>query len=867
MQTLGQDLRFGFRMMRKSPGFTAIAVFSLALGIGANTALFSLVEAVLLRTLPVHEPERLVLFEWQSGRAFRTSGMRGSFVSGAPGTRNGSVFRFDTLERLRQVWAQSPESPLRDLFAFAPLYQLTAVMNGQAEVVFGQAVSGGYFAGVGVRPMLGRAILDEDDRPGAAPVVVVTHRYWQERLGGDPSVVGRQIRLNKTLFTIIGVAPAGFGGTLQVSQRPAVIVPLQTEPELLGESTGMARGEKPGLWWVHLMGRLKPGATREQARASLDGVFQAAALESMPPPRRAGEQAQIDAKEYPRLLAQPGGQGPQEIRKIYSRTIYGLFAIVGLVLLIACANVANLLLARATLRGSEISVRLALGAKRGRLIRQLLTESLLLSVLGGAVGVLFAMWLQGALVAMGTRGIGFLPDELTLTINWRVLGFTIAVSMFTGILFGLAPAWRATQLDLTSSLKQGQRGSGAVSRLSKGLVIAQVALSLLLLVGAGLFIRTVYNLQRVELGFNQENLLLFAVQPGQSDYKGERLIQFYEQLFARLDAVPGVRSATFGAVPLLADSSWNVRVILPGETEQTAPDRLANRQAIRENYFATMEIPLLAGRGFLAQDDARAPRVAIVNQAFARKCFPNENAIGKRVSLEGDPAQKIEIVGIVGDTKYNSQRDEIEPLLYTNWRQDLGEVGAMYFGLRTVGEPTSMADAARRAVREIDATLPVTDVISQTARAQETLGQERLNARLLGFFGALALLLAGVGLSGVLAYSVAQRTNEMGIRMALGAQARDVLRLVIWQGMKLVLVGLALGAAAGYGLKRLLASQYFARDAWQRQMAEQLYGVSGTDPLTFGVIAGLLLAVALLACWLPARRAARVDPMVALRCE
>ena len=555
-----------------------------------------------------------------------------------------------------------------------------------------------------------------------------------------------------------------------------------------------------------------------------------------------------------------------ESREWYSATIYGLFGVVALVLLVACANVANLLLARASLRGPEIGVRLAVGAGRWRLIRQLLTESVLLASLGGALGVVFAFWGKSALVAVSGRDTSFLPADVNLSLNWRVLAFTLIVSLLTGILFGLAPAWRATSPDLTTAIKLGRRGAGAVSRLSKGLVVLQVALSLLVLIGAGLFIRTLYNLQRVNLGFNQENLLLFALNPKQGGYKDERLTQFYEQLSARLDNLPGVRAATFGAVPLISRYGWNTRVLLPGETVKSASDHTANRQAARENYFTTMEIPLLRGRGFTAQDDQRAPKVGIVNQTFSRSFFPNDDALGKRVT-DTDGNREIEIVGVVADTKYNSQRRDIEPLLYTPWRQENITFGATYFALRTTGEPTSLAASVRQAVRELDGNLPVTEVSSQDARSQRTLGQERLYARLLSFFGALALILAAIGLSGVLAYSVAQRTNEIGIRMALGAQAANVLRMVIWQGMRLVLLGLVVGAAGGYGLKRLLATQYFAPRSWQRQMAERLYGVEGTDPLTFAVIASLLAVVALLACWLPARKAAQVDPLAALRHE
>jgi predicted permease len=851
IESLLQDLRFGLRMLAKNPGFTAVAVLSLALGIGANTAVFSVADSVLLRTLPVKDPDRLVLFEWQAGTAFRTTGISGySFGGWPPGMYGNSAFHTRILEALREQ-----DGPLSDLFAFANLWDATIVVDGQAERADAQLVSGGYYAGLGVPALLGRTITEADDNPTGPPVAVMSYRYWRDRFGADPGALGKQITINQVSFTLIGVTPPNFTGTLQVDSRPVLSVPLAVEPMVTGDRTNTGGPDEPARWWIHLMGRLEPGATLEQARDSLNGVFQSTALELMPPPKKASEPAQLDPKDYPSLLARPGSRGMTEARQRYSTTIFLLFGVVGLVLLVACANVANMLLARSAARRSEIAVRLAVGAGRWRLVRQLVTESLLLSALGGVVGVGFALWGAHALAAMsGARG-SFLPAGVDYGLSWPVLGFTVAVSLLTGSVFGLAPAWRATRLDLTTALKEGSRGSGGVSRswLNKALVVAQVAMSLVLLVGAGLLVRTVHNLQQVDVGFTQEGLLVFTIDPGTAGYKDERLEQFYRQVFARLDANAGVRSATFAHVPLVAHRINQSRVILPGETARSEAEHFTNRQIVRENYFETMEIPLLRGRGFAEQDGGTAPKVVIVSETFARKYFPDQDPVGQRIKFNEDTESGLEIVGVTRDIKYNRQREEFEPLAYTPWLQEGDATGRMSFALRAAGDPTALVPAVREIVREVDPNLPVTDVMTQVAQARETFAEERVLAGLLSFFGALALLLAAIGLYGVMAYSVAQRTHEIGIRMALGAQVATVLRLVIGQGLTFVAIGLMVGALAALALKRVVESQ--------------LYGVGAADPLTFTVVGASLMAAALVACWIPARRATKVDPAIALRNE
>lgn len=863
VETLVRDLSYGLRMLRRSPGTTIVAILSLAFGIGVNTALFSAVDAVLLQSLPVREPNRLIVFEWQAGRPFRLNGLSGtSNVSVAPGHRGFSLFRYDVFTQMNEARVREPNSPLSDLFAFGPLNEISARFSEHTEVIDGQAVTGNYYAGIGIQPILGRPITNEDDQKSAMPVVVLSNKLWREQFNADPGVIGRELTLNKQSFTIVGIDPQSFTGAMQVDFQPAVTIALAHEPMLLGSYSC----QEPAIWWLNVMGRLAPDATADQARESLNGSFQAAALEVMPPPRKPTDSAQLAVKDYPRLLTEPGSGGMSDTRRDYAPTIYGLFIIVLVVLLIACANLANLQLARGAVRGPEMSVRLAMGAGRWRVVRQLLTESLLLSAIGGVVGVLFAFWAKYLLMSLTDKETGLLPAGVDLRLNWRVLLFTLTLSVLTGLLFGLVPAWRTTSLDLGTALKQSRRTTSVMSRASKLLLVAQVALSSLLLLGAGLYIHTLYNLQKVELGFNQNNLLLFTLRTSQAGYKDERLLRLYQQVFDRLDQLPGVRSATFGSVALIADDNWFNDFLLPGETEGAAPEHETMRQMARENYFATMEIPFLRGRQFTSHDGPSAPNVAIVNEKFAQEFFPGQNVLGQRITLNYKK-RVLEIVGVVADTKYRSQREDIQPLVYTPWQQEeAADISRMHFALRTDGEPLALAGAVRQLVNNIDKNLPVTGITTQTARAQATLGQERLYVRLLSFFGAVALVLAAIGLFGVLAHSVSQRTKEIGIRMAFGARVGNVLRLIIWEGMKLVLLGLAFAALLGFALKRLVVFHPYTAEIWE-QMKDQLYGVSATDPFVLIAIIFLLILVALLACWLPARRAAKVDPLVALRYE
>jgi len=849
MGSLVQDLKYAARMLLKSKAFTVIAVLSLALGIGANTALFSLVDAVLLKTLPVKKPNELVLFNWLCGPRGLSRGTMGSITTDpATGMRTSTSFSYLTFERFRDN-----NETLAVVFAFAPIFQLNVNVDGQPEIASGQLVSGSYHAGLGVRAIMGRTLTPDDDKVSASPVAVITYRYWQRRFGQDPEAVGKTVTVNNIAFTIVGITPPEFFGASEVGWSPDLSVPFSMQPQVNPIEADL---NGAWFWWLQIMGRLKPGVTAEQAAASFENVFQqsaqegwAAALARFPPRAQAQNPA---PRDVPTLRASSGSQGLTNLRAAYSQPLRILMGIVGLVLLIACANVANLLLARAATRQKEIAVRLAIGASRWRLIRQLLTESLLLAILGGAVGVLFAYWGKDLLLVLRPWGGGELA--LNLKLDLRVLGFTIVVSLLTGLVFGLAPALRGTRIDLTPALKDNARSmtGGSRSLLTKSLIVVQVAMSLVLLVGAGLFVRTLRNLQNVDVGFNRENLLLFNVQPGLNGYDRPQMGQLYRQITDRLEAVPGVRSAAVSLIPLLSGAGQTRSISVQGHTSQPNDEDNAKVNTVGAHFFDTLEMPILLGRGLSPRDEETAPRVAVVNQMMAHKYFGDENPLGRRFGFGGPEASsQIEIIGVARDAKYTGMRAQTEPTVYLPYPQAIPRFAT--FIVRTSGDPTVMIGPIREAVHEVDGNLPMFDVKTQSRQADDSLAQERLFATLSSFFGVLALLLACVGLYGVMSYGVARRTNEIGIRMALGASAARVTRMVMRETMVVVGVGLVIGLGAAVAVTRLVAAM--------------LFGLAPTDPLTISLAVLLMIGVAALAGYLPARRASRVDPMVALRYE
>ena len=837
------DLCYSMRMARKHKGLTFIAILSLALGIGANTAIFSLVDAVLLKNLPVKDPEQLVLFKWLGGPEFNNKAHKQYLYAGSSRTDEATGLRLHgSFPRQTFEMFSKQQSLFTKLFAFTRLDPINATADGQADFAGVLAVSGSYFTGLSVRPWLGRTVIEEDDRPDAPAVVVLSFHYWQRRFGESPAVIGKQINLNDAAFTIVGVTPPEFAGIMGAGNASDLTIPLAMEPLVSGKNAHLKHN---WIWWLSIMGRLKPGVTQEQVLPQFDYIFQQ--TRHTPGEDDSNQTPAVTTKprDSRQLVIVPGRRGDTDWGWYQQQSLHLLMVVVGLVLLIAIINLTNLLLALAAERQKEFGIRLALGAGRLRLVQQMLTESLLLSLTGGVLGLFFALWSKNLLLKLRfpAREMFYLQTGL----DWRVLIFTLGISVLTGVLFGFAPAWRATRIELRLAKKNTGKSlvSYSSSRFNRLLVVAQVAISLCLLVGAGLFLRTVHNLQHVELGFNAKNLVHFRVYPYLNGYRNERLNNLYQSLFNRLESVPGVRAVTFSGNSLLFGSAAFRNVYLPGKDNPVE----TKLHTVRAGFFEVMEMPLLLGRSLSPKDDATAPPVAIVNQNLAHRLFPNENAVGKRIKTN---SQEVEIVGVVQDAKYATLREEAPPTIYTSWLQE-SNLRDMTYEIRTAGAPENFLSAIRQAVREVDNNLPLSNVTTQIELASRSIAQEQLFAILLSFFGSLALLLAALGLYGVLSHSVATRTQEIGIRVALGAETHHLLKMVIGQGMVLVVMGIMAGLAIAYWMTQWLAS-------W-------MYGVGVRDPLTFTGFAVFLTVIALVACWIPARRATKVDPLIALRSE
>jgi predicted permease len=839
MATLLQDLRYAIRILLKSPAFTAIAVVTLALGIGANTAIFSLMDAVLLKTLPVKNPQQLVLFTWDDNKwppSYTQTGYDSRFS-----------FSYPQYEEFRKE-----TKTLSSVFAFTPLGssdENTAItINGEASLASGMMVTRDYFTGLGVMPLLGRSITEQDEAKGAPRVLVISYAYWTRRFARDPEIIGRGIELNGLPCTIVGVLPPSFYG-VEPGMNPDLYIAFDDLPNLRPWSAKPNRGDSvfTARDWVNLniLGRLKPGVSQHQAEAELNILFHNFITSDWKPAK---------ASDVPAFRLTAASQGIPYLREGFTQPLQILMALVGLGLLIACANVATLLLARASARQREISVRLAIGASRRRLIRQLLTESVLLSLVGGALGLAFAEWGTSMLLAMYAGG----STQIALDVNpdATILLFTLATAMLAGVLFGLAPALRASGMDLASVMKDTATSATAgpeKHRLGNALVVAQVAASLVLLVGAGLFVRTLANYERQSYGFNQEHLLMFGVDATRQGYQGERLIDLYSQIQERLQALPGVTGAT--ALSDAAFSGWSSNTIISFIGRPTKQENPVRWLRVGPDFFRTMQIPIVLGRSIEPSDTRASPRVAVVDENFVKRYFPNENPIGQRFSLgtHPDPKSTIEIVGVSKPAELTNVHASPRPKGFMAYPQFPEDLSSLYFELRTTGQPATVISEVRDAVGGMDPGLPLMSLRTQTEQRDQALVQERVFARLSGFFGLLALTLAVIGLYGTMSYTVARKTREIGIRMALGAKPGDILRMVIGRGILLTGIGAAIGVVVTFWAARLTGS-------W-------IYGVSPDDPGTFAGAAIALLLVALAACFIPARRAMRVDPVVALRHE
>jgi predicted permease len=826
-----QDIRFALRTFAKSPLFVAVAVLSLAFGIGANTAIFTLTDQVLVRALPVQHPEQLVLLS-------------------AVGQHYGSNRGWNRISYPMYQDFRDHNTVFSGMFCFIET-EMNLSYGGRTERVSGELVSGNYFPVLGVKAAMGRLFTANDDKwQNAHPVAVLSYGYWLSRFAGNPAVIGQKLVINGYPYTIVGVSQSEFAGT-DPGYAPQVRIPVMMAPKMNQYLDLNDRRSR----WVTVFGRLKPGVSIQQAKASIQPFFHQVL------------QMEVQQKEFakasPYMKQQflkmsmdvlSASKGRSRLRREFSKPLIVLMVTVGLVLLIACANVANLLIARATSRQKEIAVRLALGSGRRRIVYQLLVESLLLALAGGATGLVLAVWTDHALVQFLPRSS--VPMTLSAAPDWRILIFNILVSLLTGIAFGLVPALQSTRPDVAGTLKDqaGAVAGGTGAGLRKVLVVVQIALSLLLLIGAGLFIRSLQKLKDLDPGFRATNLLAFKVNPPLNGYGPEKSKVFYEHLKEVLESTPGVEAAGLAVMPVMEGNEWDQWVTIDSYTPKTGELPDPHMNFLSPDYFRTMEIPLLAGRDFRRTDVLNAPKVCIINEAFAKKYFGTVNAIGHKIGMGIDPGTKtdITVIGVSRNTKYENMREEIPVEVYRPYQQ-LEFAVAIVAYVRTARDPEQVFLSIRKRVHELDANLPVFDMITLERQMEDSLVTERLVGFLSSGFGLVATLLASIGLYGVMAYAVARRTREIGIRMAIGATGADVLWLIMREVVLLLGIGVAAALPAAWALTRYVRSQ--------------LYGIQPTDPVSIGASVLAIAAVAVLAGYLPAWRATRVDPMRALRYE
>lgn len=839
LENLWQDLRFALRTLGKEPGFTAMAIVSLGLGIGANTAVFTLVNDLLLKTIPVEDPDHLLSLGKAEG-------------AGVLGGLSGKVDIF-SYSFFKQVEG-SPDA-FRNVAAYGSFQFVMSVRpSGKtsiaAEQAYGSLVSGGFFQVLGVEPLLGREINSEDARqPGGQPVTVLSYDYWQRRMSGDPEAVGKTIALNGTPFTVVGVMPPKFYGMVLDDRPPDLWVPVTMQEQAMLRSSLIGRN---GPYWLHMVGRLQPGVSLSQAQQWVSLALRRYMTDEEGVGIRADRKQDIQTVS---IELMPGGRGVSFLRGQYAEPLRVLMGIVALVLLIACANLANFFLAKIATRQHEITTRLALGAGVSRIVRQMLTETLTIAFLGGTLGLALGAWGTRALISFVVGGAVRTPFDPNP--DMRVLSFTFGISLLTGLLFGLAPAWQASRISVASGMRAGSRSvTGGVRSgrfpLSKMLLTVQVALSLVLLVGAGLFVRTLNNLENQSFGFNRSNVLTMEVDTKLAGYKPEALNGLYERLLERIETVPGVQSMSLSGLPPMAGGSWNLMIGVRGHVSQPHEDRLSSINSVTPRYFETAGTPLVEGRFFAQGDHSGSAKVVIVNETMAKHFFPSGGALGKHISVIG--ATEWEVVGIVKDGKYNSARETPQSMVFLPLQQLSGDdLYASLLMVRTTRDPSKMTGELRQALAQVDSNIPVLRVATLSEQVDHSMAREQMVSRLSSFFSLLALLLACIGLYGVMSYNVVRRANEIGIRMALGAKAGEVLWMVLRETVVLLLVGIAIGVPV-----TLAATRY---------VESQLFGLSFFDPLT---VAGAVVSIAVVtvaAGYLPARRATKVDPLVALRYE